>query len=196
MTGRDSQRKLHVSSRASAGNSGVVPVRFVALVGALAIAACAASTHIVRVVPDGASTGGTSTALSDPTFEVITQLASARDPLPVVGGDAEYADLERSLAQAVVHAVAPRHDSVLVVELVRADALYDHGRLSVALVVRGTLRTRLGEFIAQTQAVCRDGAIITPAEGSRVMWSCMTRIGKDLAGWLDGLPPPTREERS
>jgi hypothetical protein len=161
---------------------------------AVALCACSASTHIVRVVPDGAATGGTSVTPTDPTFEVVTQLAGARDPLPVAGGDAEYADLERSLAQAIVHAVAPRHASVLTVELVRADAQYDHGRLSVALVVRGTLRTRLGAYIAQTQVVCRDGAIVTPDVGARVMWSCMARIGKDLAGWLDGLP--TTEERS
>ncbi len=148
----------------------------------------------MRVVPDTASTGGTSVTPTDPTFEVVTQLAGARDPLPVVGGDTEYADLERSLAQALVHAVAPRHDSVLTVELVRADAQYDHGRLAVALVVRGTLRTRLGAFVAQTQSVCRDGAIIKPDAGARVMWACMTRVGKDLAGWLDGLPAsPTTE---
>lgn len=159
----------------------------------VAIAACA-GTRIVRVVPDGVATGGTSVTPSDPTFEVITQLASARDPLPVVGGDTEYADLERSLAQAVVYSVVPRHDSVLTIELVRADATYDHGRLSVSLVVRGTLRTRLGAFVAQTQAVCRDGAIVTPEAGTRVMWSCMTRIGKDLAGWLDGLPAQPKEQ--
>lgn len=130
---------------------------------------------------------------ADPTFEVITQLAGARDPLPVAGGDAEYADLERSLSQALVHAVMPRHDSVLTVELVRADAQYEHGRLSVSLVVRGTVRTHIGAFIAQTQAVCRDGAIITPESGARVMWACMSRISKDIAGWLQGLPPPTTE---
>jgi hypothetical protein len=155
-----------------------------------------AGTHVVRVVPDGISTGGTSTTPGDPTFEVVTQLASARDPLPVIGGDTEYADLERSLATAIVHAVVPRHDSVLVVELVRADAQYDQGRLSVALVVRGTLRTRLGTFVGQTQAVCRDGAIVTPAAGARVMWACMTRIGKDLAGWLDSMPSQSTTEGS
>ena len=162
---------------------------------ALGFVLCAcASPKIVRVVPDGATTGGTSVTPSDPTFEVITQLAGAHDPLTVTGGDTEYADLERSLAQAIIHAVAPRRDSALTVELVRADAEYNHGRLSVSLVVRGTLRTRLGSFIAQTQAVCRDGAIVKPEEGTRVMWSCMARIGKDLAGWLDGLPKG--EERS
>jgi hypothetical protein len=163
----------------------------------IALLACSASPKIVRVVPESASTGGTSVTPTDPTFEVVTQLAGARDPLPVVGGDAEYADLERSLANAVVHTVQPRHDSVLTVELVRADAQYDHGRLSVSLVVRGTLRTRLGAFVAQTQAVCRDGAIITPDTGARVMWACMARVSKDLAGWLDGLPAsPTTEGRS
>jgi hypothetical protein len=158
----------------------------------VALAACGGS-QIVRIVPDGPATGGNTITPSDPTFEVITQLASAHDPLPVVGGDVEYADLERSLAEAVVHAVVPKHDSVLTVELVRADASYDHGRISVSLVVRGTLRTRLGEFIAQTQSVCRDGAIVTPEMGTRVMWSCMSRIGKDLAGWLDGLPAKPEE---
>lgn len=145
------------------------------------------------MVPESASTGGTSVTPQDPTFEVITQLAGAKDPLPVAGGDAEYADLERSLAQALVHAVIPRHDSVLTVELVRADAEYEHGRLSISLVVRGTLRTHIGEFIAQTQSVCRDGAIITPDSGARVMWACMTRISKDIAGWLQGLPPTSQE---
>jgi hypothetical protein len=165
---------------------------------AIALYGCAAGTHVVRVVPDGVSTGGTAVTPVDPTFEVITQLASARDPLPVVGsGNVEYSDLERSLATAVVHAVPARHDSVLTVELVRADAQYDHGRLSVALVVRGTLRTRLGDFIAQTQVVCRDGAIIPPDAGARVMWACMARIGSDLAGWLEGLPAqPTTEQPS
>ncbi len=154
-----------------------------------ALCACSSATRIVRVGPDSASTGGTSIAPADPTFEIITQLAGAKDPLPVAGGDAEYADLERSLAQALVQAVMPRHDTLLTIELVRADAEYEHGRLSVSLVVRGTLRTRVGAFVAQTQSVCRDGAIITPDSGARVMWACMTRISKDIAGWLQGLPP-------
>ena len=176
-----------------AGSGCEVPIDLQGFAFVLALSACA-GTQIVRIVPDGAATGGTSVTPTDPTFEVITQLASARDPLPVVGGDIEYADLERSLAEAVVFAVAPKHDSVLTVELVRADASYDHGRLSISLVVRGTLRTRLGAFIAQTQAVCRDGAIVTPEAGTRVMWSCMSRIGKDLAGWLDGLPTQPQEQ--
>ena len=146
----------------------------------------------MRVVPETASTGGTAVS-ADPTFEIVTQLAGAKDPLPVAGGDAEYADLERSLSDALVHTVMPRHDTQLTVELVRADAEYEHGRLSVSLVVRGTLRTHVGAFIAQTQSVCRDGAIITPDSGTRVVWACMTRISKDIAGWLQGLPPTSQE---
>src|SRR5579863_1243501 len=118
-----------------------------------ALLACALITlpgcgrRLVPVVPDGTPSGGTSPV--DPTFEVVARVNGIRDPLPVGDADVAYADLERSLGQAVVREVAPRHDSVLTVELVAGDAEFHEPRLSVSLVVRATLRTRLGNtFVA------------------------------------------------
>jgi hypothetical protein len=154
---------------------------------ALAITAC--SRDIIPVIPDGI-TQGTSTASADPTFQVVARVAGVRDPLPVSGADVAFADLATSLDQAVRRSVPPRHDNVLTVELIAGDASYKDTRLAVSLVVRATLRARHGDtFIAQKQLVCRDGAIVAPEAGARVIWSCMTRLGQDLGGWLEDLPP-------
>jgi hypothetical protein len=78
---------------------------------------------------------------------------------------------------------------VLTVELIAADARYEESRVSVSMVARATLRSRLGNtFVAQKQFVCRDGATSSPENGTRVIWSCMNRIGQDLGGWLADLP--------
>ncbi len=154
---------------------------------ALAIV-CGCSRDIIPVIPDGFAQGA-STAAADPTFQVVARVAGVRDPLPVGGADVAFADLATSLDQAVRRSVPPRHDNVLTVELIAGDASYKDTRLSVSLVVRATLRLRYGDtFVAQKQVVCRDGAIVEPEKGARVIWSCMTRIGQDLGGWLEDLP--------
>jgi hypothetical protein len=43
--------------------------------------------------------------------------------------------------------------------------------------------------VTQTQVVCRDAALVSPEAGANVVWSCMTRLGRDLGGWLDGVKP-------
>jgi hypothetical protein len=154
---------------------------------ALVLAACA-GRRLVTVEPEGPPHGGFSAA--DPSFEVVPRLAGARDPLPVSGSDVAFADLARALGHAVLRAVAPYHGGVLTVEVVRADADYNGARLSVSLVVRATLRSRIGnDFIATTTSVCHDGAIVDPDTGAPVLWSCMARIGRELAGWLADIPP-------
>jgi hypothetical protein len=154
---------------------------------ALAIV-CGCSRDIIPVIPDGFAQGA-STAAADPTFQVVARVAGIRDPLPVGGADVAFADLATSLDQAVRRSVPPRHDNVLTVELIAGDASYKDTRLQVSLVVRATLRLRYGDtFVAQKQVVCRDGAIVEPEKGARVIWSCMTRIGQDLGGWLEDLP--------
>ena len=154
----------------------------------LALASCGAS--LVPVVPDGPQDTGTSAAASDPSFEVVARTASVKDPLPVTGAHVAYAELERALGQAVIRAVRPRHDHTLSVELVAAEAEFANSRLSVSLVARATLRTREGNaFVAQTQAICRDAALVAPSSGASVVWSCMVRLGRDLGGWLDGIKP-------
>jgi hypothetical protein len=157
------------------------------LAAVLALTAAACGSELVRVTPDGVPS---TTAVSDPTFEVVARIAGAKDPLPVSGAHVAFSDLETALGQAVLRVVKPRHDSVLTIELIAADAAYKDTRLAVSMVVRATLRTRLGNtFVAQTQVVCRDGAIIDADAGAKVIWSCMTHLGQDLGGWLEGLPP-------
>ena len=141
------------------------------------------------VVPDGMD-GGASAAPSDPTFEVVARVAGVEDPLHVSGASVAYSQLDRALDRAVLRGVHPRHDHTLTVELIAGDARYRDTRLDVSLVARATLRTRSGNaFVAQTQVVCRDGAIIAPEAGAQVVWFCMTRLGQDLGGWLDGIAP-------
>ena len=156
----------------------------------LIVFATACGGRLVTVVPDGVHDTGTSAAPSDPSFEVVARTAIVKDPLPVSGSNVAYADLERALAQAVIRAVHPRHDQTLTVELVAAEAEYSQSRLSVSLVARATLRTREGNaFVTQTQVICRDAALVSPDAGANVVWSCMSRLGRDLSGWLDGIKP-------
>jgi hypothetical protein len=76
----------------------------------------------------------------------------------------------------------------LFVEITSADANYEDGRLIFSLAVRATLRGRAGNiYLAQTQASCRQGGIVRPEEGAPVMYRCMTELGHDLEGWLDGV---------
>ena len=158
----------------------------------LALSAC--GEHLVPVIPDGVSSS--SVAATDPSFEVVAQISGAKDPLPVSGTDVAYAELKTALGQAVLRAVQPKHDNILTVELIAADASFKDQRLSLSLVARATLRTRFGNtFVAQTQVVCRDGAIVAPEAGAKVVWSCMARLGQDLRGWLEGFPASPQGDR-
>ena len=75
-------------------------------------------------------------------------------------------------------------------ELVQAEAAYDDPRLKVVLSVRATLRTRLGRtYLAQTNAHCQQAGLVTPEQGAQVLYTCMARLSRDLAGWLSGLDP-------
>jgi hypothetical protein len=140
-------------------------------------------------MPDGIDTHGASPAAADPSFVVVARIDGIREPLLVAGAPVAYTDFETALEQAVRFAIPPRHDNVLTVELVHAEADYQNTRLTVSLVMRATLRTRLGDtFVAQKQFVCHDGAIVDPAAGGPVIWSCITRLAQDLGGWLEGLP--------
>lgn len=129
---------------------------------------------------------GTGVAATDPTFEVVARAGSVKDPLPVSGSNVAYADLERALNQAVLRSVRPKHDHTLTVELVAASASFDRSRLSVSMVARATLRARVGNaFVAQTQVICRDAALVTPEDGAGVVTSCMAALARDLGGFLE-----------
>ena len=78
----------------------------------------------------------------------------------------------------------------LFVELIHADAERDGTRLIVTLDVRATLRGRAGmQYLAQTQASCRQSGIVPPENGGPVVYACMQRIGRDLTSWLAAVQP-------
>jgi len=132
-------------------------------------------------------------------LEVVTRSTAVRDPLPVEGTDVSYADLEGALGHAVSSATVPWADGhraerpggwQLFVEIIQADSSYESGRLIVTLNTRSTLRTRSGNvYLGQTQARCREAGLTTPDKGAPVVYSCMTHLGRDLAGWLGGIQP-------
>ncbi len=140
----------------------------------------------------------------DAPLEVVSRATAIADPLPVRNSDVVYGDLEGALGTAVSTATAPwadRHRAPLhggwtvLVEVTGADAtLEPGGRVVVGLDVRATLRTREGSvYLGQTQLNCRDGGLRSADEGAPVVYRCMMRIGRDLAGWLGGgvrLDPP------
>lgn len=153
---------------------------------ALGVAGCGAT--LVPVVPDGPH--GAEHTPADPTFDVVALTAGAKDPLPVSGAHVEYGDLSAALGQAIVHSVHPRHAHTLTAEIVSAKAEASSGQLAVSFVVRATLRAHQGNaFVAQTQSICRQSARVPPERGGDVVWACMSELGRDLRGWLDGLPP-------
>jgi hypothetical protein len=140
------------------------------------------------------------------------------DPLPVRGSRIVYGDVEAALGMAVTSAVQPwaaehRSDPAaapdlprrsaqrgpwsMLVELTAASAEIDSGgRVVVTLNVRTTLRVREGNrYLAQTQAGCREGGLVSADSGAPVFYRCMTRVGRDLADWLAGAPLDPEETR-
>lgn len=143
-------------------------------------------------------------------LEVVSRATAVPDPLPVRNSDIVYGDLEAALGTAVSTATAPWADAhkttkigksggwTVLVEVTGADAeLEPGGRVVIGMDVRATLRTRAGNvYLGQTDLSCRDGGLRSADEGAPVIYRCMMRIGRDLAGWLGGgvrLEPPPPE---
>ena len=169
---------------------------FLALFALLFVAGCGGSGEVVPLL----SAAGI--PLTQPTtvpLEVVTRSTAVRDPLTMRGASVAYADVEGALGHAISSATVPwaqaRHDHgpdgagwQLFVEITNADASYDDGRVIFSLAVRATLRARAGNiYLAQAQASCRQGGIVAPEKGAPIMYRCMMEIGRDLAGWLDGV---------
>jgi hypothetical protein len=142
----------------------------------------------------------TFTPPGDTPLEVVTRSTAVKDPLVVTGSDVSYADLEAALGHSISSATVPwaqRHIAQrpggwqLSVEVIEAKAEYEStGRLIVTLNTRATLRTRQDhDYLAQTQVPCREAGLTTPDRGAPVVYSCMSRIGRDLASWLGGVTP-------
>lgn len=173
---------------------------------AILIAACSATTRLVPLVRAG---GGPIPSIpsSSPPLEVVSRSTDVPDPLAVRGSDIAYGDLGTALGMAISTAAAPWAAShrdhpvarkggwTVLVEVIGAEAtLEPGGRVVVGLGVRATLRTRSGNvYLGQTQLGCREGGLVSDGEGTPVVYRCMTRVGRDLAGWLAGgvsLDPP------
>ncbi len=167
---------------------------------------CGSST--ARIVPLLRSAPVTP-AINAP-LEVVSRATAIADPLPVRNSSVVYGDVEAALGTAVSSATAPWAEAhrdtdigrnggwTVLVEVTGADAeLEPGGRVVVGLDVRATLRTRNGNaYLGQTQLNCRDGGLRSADEGAPVIYRCMMRIGRDLAGWLGGgvrLEPPPPE---
>jgi hypothetical protein len=155
--------------------------------------------HSLQIVPLLTSAG---IPVTDPTtvpLRVVTRSTAVQDPLRVRGSNVVYGDIEAALGHAIATATvlwADRHRSTtngedgwqLQVEITNADAQYEDGRVLFSLGVRATLRARMGNvYLAQSQSSCRQGGIVAPENGAPTMYRCMMEIGRDLAGWLDGV---------
>ena len=183
-----------------------------ALLATVTIAATACGATTPRIVPLLRAAGAplTPTPSNATPLEIVSRGTAVPDPLPVRGSDMVYGDVESALGLAVSSAPVPWAEAhrdypvahhggwTVLVEVVGADAeLQSGGRVVVGLDVRATLRTRNGNiYLGQTQLGCHEGGLRSADEGAPVIYRCMMRIGRDLAGWLGGgvrLDPPPPE---
>jgi hypothetical protein len=174
-------------------------VRTLPLVCVLAAAGCGGQSITTIPLLTAAGIPVSLTPTAEVPLEVVTRSTAVRDPLPVDGSGVAFADLEGALGHAISSAAVPWADAhraqrpegwQLVVEVIKAESEFSGGRLRIALDTRATLRTRVGnEYIAQTQVRCREAGLTTPEQGGPVVYSCMTHLGRDIAGWLGGVEP-------
>ena len=171
--------------------------------------ACGATPQIVPLVSSAGVPVVPSIQNGTP-LEVVSRSTAVPDPLPVRGSDIVYGDVEAALGAAVSTATAPWAEGhrqhpvathggwTVLVEIVGADAELERGgRVVVGIEARATLRTRNGNvYLGQTQLGCREGGLVSADRGAPVIYRCMMRVGRDLAGWLGGgvrLDPPPPE---
>ena len=176
----------------------------------LAAPGCGSSAPLIIPLLKTAGAPNTPSPANATPLEVVSRGTAVPDPLPVRGSDIVYGDLESALGLAVSSATVPWADAhrdypvahhggwTVLVEVIGADAeLESGGRVVVGLDVRATLRTRNGNiYLGQTQLGCHEGGLRSADQGAPVIYRCMMRIGRDLAGWLGGgvrLDPPPPE---
>jgi len=170
------------------------------------MAGCAGGPHIVPLLRASGAPVTSMPPYGTP-LEVVSRSTAVSDPLPVRGSEIVYGDLESALGIAVStaaatwagsqrdHSVAKHGGWTVLVEVTAVDAeLEPGGRVVVGIDARATLRTRSGNvYLGQTQLGCREGGLVSAAQGAPVVYRCLMRVGRDLAGWLSGgvrLDPP------
>jgi hypothetical protein len=186
------------------------PAAILQLAGAIASLGLCACSEPPSILPLVHASGAPLVATPSPSIplEIVSRSTAVPDPLPVRGSNVAFAELEAALGAAVATATAPWSEAhrehaatrevggwAVLVELTGADAQLDGGgRLVVGLDARATLRTRRGnDYLGQTQLACREGGLVfTANRGAPVVYRCVARIGRELAGWLDAVPldPP------
>lgn len=132
-------------------------------------------------------------------IEVMTRSTAVEDPLPVSGSNVSYADLEAAIGIAISTAVAPwafDHQNQrpagwqLALDVTRAEAAYKGGRFFITINARVTLRDRASrDYLAQSLVECRQAGLVPENEAAPVIYSCMSRMGRDIAGWLGSVQP-------
>jgi hypothetical protein len=162
----------------------------------LLVAGCARSTELVPLLT------AAGIPITEPTtvpLRVVTRSTAVEDPLHVRGAAVAYGDIEAALGYAVSSATVPWAEGhrahpksgdgwQLNVEITNDEASFEDHRVIFAIAVRATLWARAGNiYLAQTQASCRQGGMGEPADGAPIMYRCMMEIGRQLAGWLDGV---------
>ena len=167
------------------------------LVIALLTASCGGPTTVALLSAAGMPV--TQTPTKEVPLEIVTRSTGIPDPLPIEGASISFGDVETSLGHAISSAAVPWAEAhraqrpegwQLFVEMINADASYHGGRLVVTLGARVTLRTRTGRtYLAQSQANCRQGAVVPLEQGAPVFFTCMEQMGRDIAGWLGQIEP-------
>jgi hypothetical protein len=168
------------------------------VIGALVLTSgCSGHSGIVPLLKE-TGVPVTPTPKDEIPLEVVTRSTAVSDPLPVHGSGVSYQDVEAALGLAVTTAAAPFAQNFkekrpggyqLTIEIMQADVDYSKGRLVMAMNVNATLRSRIGRvYLAQTQARCQQAGLVEAEQGGPVVYACMMRIGRDLGGWMGGLP--------
>jgi hypothetical protein len=151
-----------------------------------------------EVIPLRPERGSASSLAPLKPLEVIVSLSGASDPLPVQGRRIAYGGLTAAVGQFMEAASRPwadRHRTSrpggwqMLVEIIRSDAELQAGRLTVELEARVTLRGTVGQIhLGQTHGYCKVAGTLA-GDGSPVVYRCLERMSRDLAGWLEGQNP-------
>lgn len=163
-----------------------------ALLLQVALASCA--PRMIHLQPE--AEWMLSPATSQP-LGIVVSLAGGSDPMPVRSSRVVYGGLGSTTSRAIAAVVTPwveRHRSErsggwqMLVEIVRSEADMQSGRLTIEIETRVTMRGALGPIhLGQTLGYCKVSDVVGDTDGSRLVFRCLDRMARDLAGWLEGL---------
>ena len=119
--------------------------------------------------------------------------------MPLRGGRVDYGGLSNATGRAIAAATAPwaeRHRSErvggwqMLVEIIRSEAEAHAGLMTVEMEARVTMRGSLGQIhLGQTRGYCKVSDLVGDTDGSGMVFRCLDRMARDLAGWLEGINP-------